>query len=150
MDKPTNGSSQAVLSAFSAINSTNVTEGAVLNFVDTYFKGEGGELEALTLTNFNPAPAFLSNVTSPLLKAWAQTVHGYWTQLIRGTNQSVLCSEGNGTKCESSLIPLNHTFVVPGGRFREQCERLICLYFQYLIVKYYRLLGQLLDYRGPS
>ncbi|ETW82190.1 glycoside hydrolase family 37 protein [Heterobasidion irregulare TC 32-1] len=120
VDKPTNGSSQAVLSAFSAINSTNVTEGAVLNFVDTNFKGEGGELEALTLTNFNPAPAFLSNVTSPLLKAWSQTVHGYWTQLIRGTNQSALCSEGNGTTCESSLIPLNHTFVVPGGRFREQ------------------------------
>lgn len=23
-------------------------------------------------------------------------------------------------RCESTLIPLNHTFVVPGGRFREQ------------------------------
>jgi hypothetical protein len=47
------------------------------------------------------------------VKGFAQTVHGYWTQLIRGTNSSILCPQGL-TGCESSLIPLNHTFVVPG------------------------------------
>ena len=52
--------------------------------------------------------------------SFSQIVHGYWTQLVRGTNSSALC---DGKTCEGTLIPLNHTFVVPGGRFREQCKR---------------------------
>ncbi|KAH9952387.1 Six-hairpin glycosidase-like protein [Lactifluus volemus] len=56
------------------------------------------------------APINSTNAT----EAFAQVVHGYWTQLIRGTNSSALC---DGVKCVSTLIPLNHTFVVPGGRF---------------------------------
>ncbi|KAF8272594.1 glycoside hydrolase [Lactarius quietus] len=117
VDKPTNSSPQSVLTAFAPINTTNTTEGAVLNFVDTNFRGEGLELEAQTLPNFKANPPFLNNVTDPLLRAFAQVVHTYWTQLIRGTNSSALC---DGTACESTLIPLNHTFVIPGGRFREQ------------------------------
>jgi alpha,alpha-trehalase len=48
------------------------------------------------------------------MKAFAQTVHTFWSRLIRGTNQSDVCPEGELGPCESSLIPLNHTFVVPG------------------------------------
>ncbi|KAI9454058.1 trehalase [Lactarius psammicola] len=117
VDKPTNSSPQSVLAAFAPINSTNTTEGAVVDFVDSNFRGEGLELEAQALPNFNANPPFLNNVADPLLKAFAQVVHSYWTQLIRGTNPSTLC---DGRACESTLIPLNHTFVVPGGRFREQ------------------------------
>jgi alpha,alpha-trehalase len=94
----------------------------VLNFVDTNFRGEGLELEAQALPNFNANPPFLNNVADPLLRAFAQIVHTYWTQLIRGTNSSTLC---DGVTCESTLIPLNHTFVIPGGRFREQCRRFL-------------------------
>jgi alpha,alpha-trehalase len=122
VDKPTDSDQQSVLAAFAPINSTNPTEGAVLSFVDDNFGGEGLELEAQTLPSFNANPPFLSNVTDPLLKAFAQVVHGYWTQLARGTNSSALC---DGVKCVSTLIPLNHTFVVPGGRFREQCDLLL-------------------------
>ncbi|KAI0053998.1 glycoside hydrolase family 37 protein [Auriscalpium vulgare] len=117
VDKPTGSSPQSVLSAFGPINSTNTTEGAVLSFVDNNFRGEGLELEAQALSNFNLNPPFLQNVTDPLLKSFASIVNTYWTQLIRGTNASTLC---DGKSCESTLIPLNHTFVVPGGRFREQ------------------------------
>jgi alpha,alpha-trehalase len=91
----------------------------VLNFVDNNFRGEGLELEAEALPNLNANPPFLNNVSDPLLRAFSQIVHSYWTQLIRGTNSSVLC---DGRTCESTLIPLNNTFVVPGGRFREQCK----------------------------
>ena len=91
----------------------------MLQFVDNNFGGEGFELEAEALPNFNPDPHFLNNVKDPLPRAFAKVVHSYWTQLIRGTNSSTLC---DGTKCESTFIPLNHTFVVPGGRFREQCK----------------------------
>ena len=124
VDKPTDKASQAVLSDFSALNASGgggITEGAVVAFVDADFRGEGLELEGVVLPNFNPAPAFLGRVPDPLLKAWSQIVHGYWAQLIRTTNASALCAEGTSATCESTLIPLNHTFVVPGGRFREQC-----------------------------
>ncbi|KAJ2919157.1 hypothetical protein MD484_g1266, partial [Candolleomyces efflorescens] len=117
IDKPTSKPPQEVLNDFRNI-STNTTYGQVVTFLQEDFTGEGQELEAITLQNFNPEPAFLSNVTDPLVRAFAQTVHGFWTQLIRETNSSTLC--GNSNRCESSLIPLNHTFVVPGGRFREQ------------------------------
>ncbi|KAJ7258778.1 Six-hairpin glycosidase-like protein [Mycena haematopus] len=118
VDKPTDKTSKAVLADFAALpGNTSDTEGQIVSFVDADFSGEGQELIEVPLPGFKSAPAFLSNVTDPLLKAFAQTVHGFWTQLVRGTNSSTLC---DGIKCESTLIPLNHTFVVPGGRFREQ------------------------------
>jgi alpha,alpha-trehalase len=120
VDKPTSRPAQAVLSTFNASVVPNATEGAVLNFTDTNFKGEGLELAAVALPDFVASPAFLTNVKDATVRAWTQTVHGYWTQLIRDTNRTELCAPGS---CESSLIPLNHTFVVPGGRFREQCMR---------------------------
>lgn len=123
VDKPTSKSSKQVVSDFQAIFNSSTTEGSIVNFLNNDFKGEGLELEAVSLAEFNANPAFLNNVTDPLMKAWSQTVHGYWTQLIRSTDQSALCPEGTESgSCESSLIPLNHTFVVPGGRFREQCK----------------------------
>ncbi|KAH9850179.1 glycoside hydrolase [Lenzites betulinus] len=121
VDKPTSKSSQQVLADFAALSNTSATEGDYVNFVDSNFRGEGLELEAVALTDFQAEPTFLGGVTDPLVKAFAQTVHGFWTQLIRNTNQTALCPEGTESgSCESSLIPLNHTFVVPGGRFREQ------------------------------
>ncbi|KNZ73310.1 Trehalase [Termitomyces sp. J132] len=118
VDKPTNKPAPEVLADFQNISSST-TYGEVVQFVENDFKGEGLELEALELANFKSDPAFLNNVSAPIVKAFAKTVHGFWTQLIRGTNASTLCT-GGSTGCESSLIPLNHTFVVPGGRFREQ------------------------------
>ena len=109
--QPTSKSPQQVLSDFSNI-STGTTYGAIVNFLDSDFSGEGLELESISLSNFNGDPPFLQNVTDPLLQAWSQTVHGYWTQLIRGSNTSQRC--GASDPCQSSFIPLNHTFVVPG------------------------------------
>lgn len=119
VDKPTNKSPGQVLSDFSAINGSNPTYGQVEQFVDSDFSGEGLELEAVALPSFNSNPAFQNEVKDPLVRAWSLIVHGYWTQLIRNVNASALC---DGVTCESSLIPLNHSFVVPGGRFREICE----------------------------
>ncbi|KAG6841026.1 hypothetical protein C0991_002574 [Blastosporella zonata] len=119
VDKPTSKSAQEVLADFKNISTSTTTYGEIVQFLDNDFKGEGLELETLALANFTPEPAFLSNVSAPIMKAFSQTVHGFWTQLIRGTNASTLCM-GGSKGCESSLIPLNHTFVVPGGRFREQ------------------------------
>jgi alpha,alpha-trehalase len=110
--QPTSKSSQAVLADFQNISSST-TYGEIVNFLDNDFVGEGLELEAVPLpSDYNASPPFLNNVTAALPKAFAQLVHGFWTELIRATNASTLC--GSSGKCESSLIPLNHTFVIPG------------------------------------
>ncbi|ORY35701.1 Six-hairpin glycosidase-like protein [Naematelia encephala] len=113
-DKPTVGTLNETLAAFAKLPS-NVTVGDIETFVEQYFKGEGLELSQVALQGFNSTPAVLDTVNDPIYKAWVSVVNGYWTLLIRETNQSALC---NG-QCESSLIPLNHTIVVPGGRYRE-------------------------------
>ncbi|KAH9932786.1 glycoside hydrolase family 37 protein [Epithele typhae] len=121
VDKPTSKSSKDVVAAFDAISNTSATEGDLSNFVNSNFRGEGLELEAVALANFTSQPSFLNTIADPLVKAFSSTVHGFWSQLIRNTNDSSLCPEGTESgSCESSLIPLNHSFVVPGGRFREQ------------------------------
>jgi alpha,alpha-trehalase len=117
VDKPTAKRPEEVLADFGRFNVNTVTQGQIAEFVDADFRGEGFELQPLSLPTFPPHPAFLDNVTDPVVGNWTATVHGFWTQLIRGTNESALC---DGRDCESTLIPLNHTFVVPGGRFLEQ------------------------------
>lgn len=109
--QPTSKRPQEVLNNFRNI-SDNPTYGEVVEFLEEDFVGEGLELEPVTLQSFNEEPAFLGNVTNPLARAFSQAVHGFWTDLIRETNRETLC--GNSGRCESSLIPLNHTFVVPG------------------------------------
>lgn len=69
-----------------------------------------------------------------MLRGWVSVVNSYWSLLIRQvlsrlleygglipsareTNQTAVCSGPDD--CESSLIPLNNTIVVPGGRYRE-------------------------------
>lgn len=124
VDKPTSKRSQQVLADFAAFyknGSALVTEGSIVNFEDDDFVGEGLEMEPISLTNFVEEPAFLGNVTDPLLRAWSQIVSGYWEDLVRQTNKTATCPAGTEDgPCEGTFIPLNHTFVIPGGRFREQ------------------------------
>ncbi|KAJ2109149.1 hypothetical protein GGI16_000846, partial [Coemansia sp. S142-1] len=83
-------------------------------FVDENFGQEGSELKPVELTELDATPAFLNNVTDPLLRAFGQTVNGYWSTLVREQDYSSLC-EG----CISSMLSLKYHFAVPGGRFRE-------------------------------
>lgn len=121
VDKPTNGTTNETIQAFDFILSNNVTYGEMTAFLEQQFKGEGLELEPTTIPNFPQSPAALSDIPDRYIKGFILAVHKIWNLLIRDTEESTLCTNG---KCESSLIPLNHTFVVPGGRFREQCKRI--------------------------
>lgn len=113
--QPTSKNSQAVLADFKNISSST-TYGEIDDFLNDDFNGEGRELEAVALpADYNASPPFLNNITSTVVKAFAQVVHEFWPQLFRATNASTLCSSRGD--CESTLIPLNHTFVVPGSCF---------------------------------
>jgi alpha,alpha-trehalase len=118
VDKPTAGTTNVTIAAFQNYSSSGLTYGEITQFLDGYFQGEGLELKALSVDNFPQNPASLSAIPNQYVRQFLLTVHQIWDLLIRDTNQTALCTGG---KCESSLIPLNHTFVVPGGRFREQC-----------------------------
>lgn len=127
--KPTNKRSAEVLRDFGNITGSSI--GHIIDFVNSDFRGEGLEfVEPQTLRSSNHTPAFLDNVSHPVVRAWSQTVHKYWSLLIRETNTSAICPKGPQSSCESSLIPLNHTFVVPGMdffglRLRHMAELLI-------------------------
>jgi len=115
VDKPARYPTDQIVSAFNNITSNGTyTYGQIEAFVEENFLGEGLNIEAATIPNFNPNPAFLQNISDPVVRGWLQIVHGYWASLARNNVVDSACAE-----CESTLIPLNHTFVVPGGRFRE-------------------------------
>ncbi|KAG8815474.1 hypothetical protein FRC19_001013, partial [Serendipita sp. 401] len=120
VDKPTNGTSQSVISTFNDLSSSGnntLTYGEIVQFLQTSFQGEGLELDPTQLSNFPQSPAAFQDIEDPYVKGFTLEVHKIWNLLIRDTDESRVCQRST---CESSLIPLNHTFVVPGGRFREQ------------------------------
>lgn len=120
VDKPTLGSLNQTLAEFYALNGnsgTPLTVGQIESFVNKSFKGEGLELETVAIQNFTTTPKILSNVTDLIYRGFVEQVNSYWSLLIRQTNESALCKRPQD--CESSLIPLNNTIVVPGGRYRE-------------------------------
>jgi len=119
VDKPTRDTPNATIAAYRNYTSDGLTYGEVTQFLDNHFQGEGLELKAVSVDNFPQNPASISAIPNQYVRQFLLAVHQIWDLLIRDTDQTTLCKEG---KCESSLIPLNHTFVVPGGRFREQCE----------------------------
>ncbi|EIW74551.1 glycoside hydrolase family 37 protein [Coniophora puteana RWD-64-598 SS2] len=120
VDRPTLKSYLDVLADFYALKLRypHLTEADLVDFVNANFRGEGQELEGLTLHGLNPHPPFVDNVSDPLVRAFSLEVNGFWTQLAREEN--VTAVQGGLCPVESTFIPLKHPFVIPGGRFREQ------------------------------
>ena len=119
VDKPTKNTANVTIAAFQNLTSNGLAYGEITQFLDEYFLGEGLELKAVSLDNFPQNPASVSSVPNQYVQRFLLAVHQVWNLLTRETNQTALCTGGT---CDSTLIPLNHTFVVPGGRFRENCK----------------------------
>jgi len=119
VDKPTRNTANVTIAAFQNYTQGGLNYGEITQFLEDYFQGEGSEINAVSLDNFPQNPASISAIPNQYVQQFLLAVHQVWDLLIRETNQTALCT---GTNCESSLIPLNHTFVVPGGRFLKQCE----------------------------
>ncbi|KAL7417359.1 Six-hairpin glycosidase-like protein [Mrakia frigida] len=98
--------------------------GELEEFVNNHFTAEGTELVAVQINpSFNAsATPFLETVEDPVVRAWIGEVIGYWSGLIRLVEFFSLSRSRRPITLLSaalSLIPLNHTVVVPGGRYRE-------------------------------
>ena len=78
------------------------------------FDREGTELEAIVPTDWQEKPDFIENIQDDGLKKLAIEMNRVWKNLTRKFSKDKLEIEA-----KSSMIYLEHPFVVPGGRFRE-------------------------------
>nr|WJO90074.1 trehalase-4 [Ceratobasidium cereale] len=95
------------------------------------FTAAGHELHDYDNVRFPTTPKFVSRIRpqARLLRAWSKIVHHYWNILDRTMDQMIGSylipgpgSDKNDEREEysTSLIRLDHPFVIAGGRFREQ------------------------------
>jgi alpha,alpha-trehalase len=103
-----------VLAAFQNLTRPIQNNTALNTFLTTYFGKAGSELEALPTSQLTTQPDFLDNVNSSIVANFTSQVIDIWPDLTRR-----YVGGGNCTGCVSSFIPVNRTFVVAGGRFRE-------------------------------
>ncbi|KAF2095433.1 trehalase [Rhizodiscina lignyota] len=114
VDLPTLKPLDEVIAAFSDLKQPIKNDSALQNFLTTYFGQAGSELAPVPTDQLKTSPDFLDNVNSSTVRSFLEKVIDIWPDLTRTYVGSANCSG-----CVSSFIPLNRTFVVAGGRFRE-------------------------------
>lgn len=104
-----------VLDAFKQLSLPLSNNTELQNFFRENFAPAGGELEEVPKEELETDPVFLERVADPVVREFVSKVIDIWPDLTRryagGSN--------NCTGCANSFIPINRTFVVAGGRFRE-------------------------------
>ncbi|KAH7382719.1 Six-hairpin glycosidase-like protein [Phaeosphaeria sp. MPI-PUGE-AT-0046c] len=114
VDLPTIRPLDEVLTAFQNLSRPIRNNTELNNFLTTYFGKAGSELEALPADDLEVKPDFLEAVNSSIVEDFTRQVIDIWPDLTRR-----YVGAGNCTGCVSSFLPVNRTFVVAGGRFRE-------------------------------
>ncbi|KAI4870413.1 glycoside hydrolase family 37 protein [Hypoxylon rubiginosum] len=114
VDLPTKVPLVEVLAAFAKLakplsNNTELNE-----FLSTYFGEAGSELAQVSQDDLQTDPVFLDKIEDPVVKQYVEKVIDIWPDLTR-----TYVGASNCTGCVNSFIPVNRTFVVAGGRFRE-------------------------------
>src|SRR5262245_18310432 len=91
---------------------TNNTE--LNNFLKENFDAAGGELKEVPEDQLKTDPKFLAKINDTVIREFVEKVIDIWPDLTRQ-----YAGAGNCSDCPNSFIPVNRTFVVAGGRFRE-------------------------------
>ncbi|KAI7535349.1 hypothetical protein KC317_g18699, partial [Hortaea werneckii] len=122
VDLPTTRPLEEVIAAFNNLTKPIQNNTELQTFLEDYFGEAGSELEPVPNDSLSTNPTFLNNVSSQALRNFTDQVINIWPDLTRsyvGPSRCESASGGNASGCVSSFIPLNRTFVVAGGRFRE-------------------------------
>ncbi|KAI8957304.1 glycoside hydrolase family 37 protein [Daldinia sp. FL1419] len=114
VDLPTKVPLDEVLDAFDKLAKPLSNNTELNDFLSNYFGQAGSELAHVPQEELETDPVFLDAVDDPVVKQFVQKVIDIWPDLTR-----TYVGAGNCTGCVGSFIPLNRTFVVAGGRFRE-------------------------------
>lgn len=91
-------------------NSPNRSE--VATFVAENFAMQD-ELDNATLPDWKENPDFLKSIQDPQFREWAKRLNYIWKTLARKIKDDVMINPQR-----HSLIYVNNTFVIPGGRFK--------------------------------
>ncbi|CAG9974334.1 unnamed protein product [Clonostachys byssicola] len=116
VDMPAIKPLEEIQAAFDKLEKPLSNNTALNNFLDEYFADAGGELIAVPQDQLTTDPVFLNNINDTVIQEFTKKVIDIWPDLTRQYSPS---SSSNCTTCPNSFIPVNHTFVVAGGRFRE-------------------------------
>ncbi|KAI5919216.1 glycoside hydrolase family 37 protein [Camillea tinctor] len=114
VDLPTKAPLDEVIAAFDRLAKPLSNNTELNNFLSTYFGEAGSELEAVPTDQLQTNPVFLDKINDTVIKQFVQKVINIWPDLTRSYVGATNC-----TGCVDSFIPVNRTFVVAGGRFRE-------------------------------
>ncbi|KAJ2723583.1 hypothetical protein GGI07_002538 [Coemansia sp. Benny D115] len=109
VDMPTRKPVAEIVKAFGKLPS-NASHSQLAAFVDDNFYPAGSDIVEVELEDWTDNPPFLNGVTDPVLRGYGLSLHNQWKNLGRKRDVSFLCAG-----CESSLIPVNHTFVTSGS-----------------------------------
>ena len=103
-----------VIAAFSRLSQPLSNNSELQAFLTENFAPAGGELEEVPDEELKADPSFLSKVNDTTVREFVGKVIDIWPDLTRR-----YLGPGNCSQCDNSFIPVNRTFVVAGGRFRE-------------------------------
>ncbi|KAG6084394.1 hypothetical protein E4U31_000724 [Claviceps sp. LM219 group G6] len=106
---------KVIQEAFDKLEKPLKNDTALHNFLSTYFADAGHELEQVPRANLTTDPQFLDKLNDTVIKEFVAKVIDIWPDLTRTYSGS----GSNCSDCPNSFIPVNRTFVVAGGRFRE-------------------------------
>ncbi|KAI2616617.1 glycoside hydrolase family 37 protein [Hypoxylon sp. NC1633] len=114
VDLPTTAPLDEVLAAFDKLTKPLSNNTELNDFLSTYFGAAGSELAQVPEDQLTTDPVFLDKIEDTVIKQFVQKIIGIWPALTRTYVGATNC-----TGCVDSFIPVNRTFVVAGGRFRE-------------------------------
>lgn len=114
-NRPTTRPLNEVIAAFNQLEKPIQNNTALNNFFSQYFGQAGSELEGIPIDQLETQPDFLDTVNSTVVAEFVQKVIDIWPDLTR----RYVGASSNCTECVNSFLPVNRTFVVAGGRFRE-------------------------------
>jgi alpha,alpha-trehalase len=112
--RPTIKPVDEVIAAFEKLAQPLSNNSELNAFLSANFAPAGGELEEVPKSELETDPKFLEKVDDAVIREFTEAVIEIWPELTRR-----YVGAGNCSECANSFIPINRTFVVAGGRFRE-------------------------------
>ncbi len=112
--RPTAEPLDKVIDAFNKLPKPLGNNTVLHEFLAQHFLVAGGELSHVDAALLTTDPVFLDKINDTVIKEFVTKVIAIWPDLTRQYQASGSCDG-----CQSSFIPVNRSFVIAGGRFRE-------------------------------
>ena len=103
-----------MIAAFEKLSKPLSNNTELHDFLTENFGEAGSELEEVPPEELETDPVFLDDVEDSAIREFTQKVIDIWPDLTRRYVGAENCKD-----CVDSFIPVERTFVVAGGRFRE-------------------------------